>query len=167
VGSLRTFDPDGPALPDIPPISTRELAVGLVDLLSKADGLALPRYATIHETTQAFGLQFAPAAASLRALVSWAQRFGAVLVSKDDTDQHGQPCTYARIAFDYFGVDVTAYAFVPVTETGTPDEQPAHADYPHEPGRLYGCPACEAACHCTPGDAECVYSGPHNGLAAT
>ena len=42
-----------------------------------------------------------------------------------------------------------------------------HADYPHEPGRLYGCPACEAACHCTPGDAECVYSGPHNGLAAT
>ena len=42
-----------------------------------------------------------------------------------------------------------------------------HADYPHEPGRLYGCPACEAACHCNPGDAECVYSGPHNGQAAT
>ena len=42
-----------------------------------------------------------------------------------------------------------------------------HADYPHEPGRLYGCPACEARCHCTPGDAECVYSGPHNGQAAT
>ena len=36
-----------------------------------------------------------------------------------------------------------------------------HADYPHEPGRLHGCPACEAACHCTPGTTECVYDGPH------
>lgn len=23
-----------------------------------------------------------------------------------------------------------------------------HADYPHELGYLYGCPACEAECHC-------------------
>lgn len=29
------------------------------------------------------------------------------------------------------------------------------------PGRLYDCPVCEAACRCTPGDAECVYSVPH------
>jgi hypothetical protein len=41
-----------------------------------------------------------------------------------------------------------------------------HSDYPHEPGRLYGCPACEARCHCTPGTAECVYSGDHSGLSA-
>lgn len=40
-----------------------------------------------------------------------------------------------------------------------------HVDYPHEPGRLYDCPACEARCHCTPGDAECVFEGEHNGLA--
>lgn len=32
-----------------------------------------------------------------------------------------------------------------------------HADYPHEPGRLYDCAACEAQCHCEPGTAECVY----------
>ena len=34
-----------------------------------------------------------------------------------------------------------------------------HVDYPHEPGRLYDCPACEAQCHC--GDLSrttpCVY----------
>ena len=45
MGSLDTSTPvPGPALPDIPPCSTRELAVGLTDLFSKADGLALPTY---------------------------------------------------------------------------------------------------------------------------
>lgn len=26
-----------------------------------------------------------------------------------------------------------------------------HADYPHDPGTLYDCPACEGTCHCTDG----------------
>lgn len=38
-----------------------------------------------------------------------------------------------------------------------------HSEYPHEPGQLYDCPACENRCHCTDGMAECVYSGDHNG----
>lgn len=25
-----------------------------------------------------------------------------------------------------------------------------HVDYPHDPGRLYNCPACEAECLCDP-----------------
>lgn len=41
-----------------------------------------------------------------------------------------------------------------------------HVNYPHEPGRLYDCPACDAACHCRPGETECVYEGEHNGTAA-
>lgn len=43
-------------------------------------------------------------------------------------------------------------------------DEPEHVNYPHEPGRLYDCPACEAQCHCDadPGTTECVYSGPHN-----
>jgi len=38
-------------------------------------------------------------------------------------------------------------------------ETPGHIDYPHAPGRLIDCPACEAKCHCTgvPGDEPCVY----------
>ncbi len=40
-----------------------------------------------------------------------------------------------------------------------------HSNYPHESGYLYDCPACDAKCHCTPGHAECVYEGKHNGTA--
>jgi hypothetical protein len=121
MGSLDTSDPvNVPAwMPDIPPISTRELAVGLVDLFSKADGLALPGYVSIFGTSQAYLLQFDKTAASYRALVAWAQRFGAVLASDDHTDQHGQQCKYVHINFEFFGVDVTAYAFIPVAVTGT------------------------------------------------
>ena len=43
--------------------------------------------------------------------------------------------------------------------------KPVHADYPHEPGRLHDCPACDDHCHCTPGYTECVFEGEHNGLA--
>jgi hypothetical protein len=40
-----------------------------------------------------------------------------------------------------------------------------HANYPHEPGRLYDCVACESVCHCTRGSTECVFDGEHNGLS--
>lgn len=35
----------------------------------------------------------------------------------------------------------------------------AHVNYPHHPGYLIDCPACEADCHCQDGNAECVWSG--------
>ena len=37
--------------------------------------------------------------------------------------------------------------------------KPEHSDYPHEPGRLYDCPACEAECHCShlPGNTQCIF----------
>ncbi len=41
----------------------------------------------------------------------------------------------------------------------------AHNVYPHNVGYLFDCAACESACHCTAGHAECVYSGEHNGTA--
>lgn len=34
-----------------------------------------------------------------------------------------------------------------------------HADYPHSPGYLIDCEACESECHCTDGAAECVWAG--------
>lgn len=40
-----------------------------------------------------------------------------------------------------------------------------HVDYPHFSGYLFDCPACEASCHCAPGNAECVFEGEHNGTA--
>jgi hypothetical protein len=36
-------------------------------------------------------------------------------------------------------------------------EGPAHIDYPHEPGRLYDCPACVAECHCVAEEEPCVH----------
>ena len=36
------------------------------------------------------------------------------------------------------------------------DPGPAHVDYPHEPGTLYDCQACEAACFCA-GGFQCVH----------
>lgn len=40
---------------------------------------------------------------------------------------------------------------------------PEHNGYPHEPGYLHDCEACESSCHCTPGHALCVFDGEHNG----
>jgi hypothetical protein len=107
------------AVPELPPIGIGALAVGLTDLFRQADGLGLPHYAAIHESTQHFGLQFAPVRGSLRAVACWAQRFGGVLVSDKRFDHCKQECTYAGTTFEFFGIEVTAYAYVPVTATGT------------------------------------------------
>ena len=32
-----------------------------------------------------------------------------------------------------------------------------HADYPHLPGTLHGCYACEIECHCGDQEEPCVY----------
>lgn len=39
----------------------------------------------------------------------------------------------------------------------------AHANYPHEPGRLYDCPACDRRCWCDAAHwtTECVFEGAH------
>lgn len=50
-----------------------------------------------------------------------------------------------------------------MTRYNIPGTKLEHVDYPHFPGRLYDCPACDASCHCKPGEAECVYEGVHNG----
>ena len=32
-----------------------------------------------------------------------------------------------------------------------------HADYPHDPGTLYDCQACEESCYCGVSHSPCVY----------
>jgi hypothetical protein len=103
---------DSPELPSIP---LSALVVGLSGLLRAADGLGLPHYVAIHATTKYFGLQFAPEPASLKAIARWAQRFGGVLVSENRLNAQQQECRYAGVTFDYSGVEVAAYAYVPVT----------------------------------------------------
>ena len=110
-----TGQPGTPAALELPSISVAALAVGLSDLLRAADGLDLPHYAAIHELTRYYSLQFASEHASLKALARWAHRFGGVLVSENRLNHDKQPCIYAGVTFDYSGVEVHAYAYVPIT----------------------------------------------------
>jgi hypothetical protein len=166
---IRIYDPkDGPALPELPPLPIGSLVVGTLNLLQEAANLPQPRYITVADT-QDISLQFDADPASLRAITRWALRFGGVLISEPHHDETGM-ATYCHTEFSYYGVAVAAYAVIPAEHAPDPGpggEDPVpHADCPHLPGRLHDCPACEARCHCTPGDAECVYDGQHNGLAA-
>ena len=110
-----------------------------------------PGPSTVYEE-QLISLQFDRGPASLRAITRWALRFGGVLISEPHQDDNG-PQTYCHTKFPYYGVAVTAYAVIPAEPAPDPEpggEDPIpHADYPHLPGRLHDCPACEARCHCT------------------
>ena len=165
--TIRYYVPGDEAALDLPPAPVSVLAVGAVDLLQAAADLPQPRAVYVYEE-QLISLHFDPRPDSLRAITRWALRFGGVLISEPRQDDNG-PQTYCHTSFSYYGVAVTAYAVIPAEPARNPGpggEDPVpHADYPHLPGRLHDCPACEARCHCTPGDAECVYDGQHNGLA--
>jgi hypothetical protein len=164
--TIRYYVPGDEAALELPAAPISVLTVGAVDLLQAAADLPQPRAVYVYEE-QLISLHFDPCPASLRAITRWALRFGGVLISEPRQDENGKQ-TYCYTSFSYYGVAITAYAVIPAEpapEPGSEDSIP-HADYPHLPGRLHDCPACEARCHCTPGDAECVYNGQHNGLAA-
>lgn len=52
-------------------------------------------------------------------------------------------------------------------ESMTITDAAGHVDYPHHPGFLVDCGACEARCHCTPRSAMCVYIGYHRQFCRT
>jgi hypothetical protein len=145
------------ALAELPPLPIGALVVGTYNLLCEAADLPQPHYLTI-SSTQRIDLQFPGKPSSQRAITRWALRFGGVLASEPCEGKRG-PLTRCHLEFDYYGVAVKAYAYIPAATASN------HVSYPHLPGRLHDCPACEAQCHCTPGDAECVYGGQHNGMA--
>lgn len=57
------------------------------------------------------------------------------------------------------GMNIVAHVRPAEPESATAEAD--HSDYPHWPGTLYDCPACEARCYCDADSAECVYSGEH------
>jgi len=110
--SIHTYDPgDGAALPELPPLPIGILVTGTADLLHQAADLPQPIYITVFEE-QLVGLQFAPDRASLRAITRWTLRFGGVVISQPHQGEDG-PRTYVRAEFDFYGIAVTAYAFIP------------------------------------------------------
>jgi hypothetical protein len=109
--SIHTYDPDGTALPELPPLPIGVLTVGTADMLQQAADLPQPRCIFIYDG-QAISLQFAPEQASVRAITRWALRFGSVVTSEPHQGRNG-PETWHRAEFDYFGIAVRAYALVP------------------------------------------------------
>lgn len=111
MGSLDSFDPgNGPVLPDMP-LSVAALAARLSDLLSQADGLALPWIATVDEANQLLALEFGPDKQTIKDLVAWATRFGGV------TQSHScgifeEPSLHITATFTFGGADVSAFAFI-------------------------------------------------------
>lgn len=123
-------------------------------LFLTACGLPDPQSVVIYgvldgHTLDEISLHFPAGQPGKDAIAEWAAAFGAE-VTKTPGTSGDRPVLVARTEFPFRNITVTAFAII------------RHADYPHHPGTLYDCPACEAACHCTPGSAQCVYDGFHN-----
>ena len=105
------------AVPELPPLPIGALVYGTYELLQKASDLPQPKYVTA-STTLRVGLQFDPDRSSFLAITKWALRFGGVVTSTpcDATDG---PATLCSVEFDYYGVDVVAYAVIPAETAAT------------------------------------------------
>jgi len=118
---LYPFDPGGvPVVPDLPPISISVLPVGLADLLGRASGLPLPRQVSISEPQQEFALQFAPVPDSAHVITAWAMRFGGVLESHTCEPEPGQCYRHITVTFEFYGITVEAYTFIPSARQENP-----------------------------------------------
>ena len=136
--TIYSYDPKDPgaALPELPPLPIGSLVVGALNLLQEAADLPQPRHLTVCDA-QAIICQFDEDPASLRAITRWALRFGGVLVTQPHHDENGM-ATYCHTKFPYYGVAITAYAFLPAPPGATTCSDPGcdycgHHDNPAAP----------------------------------
>jgi hypothetical protein len=110
--SIDIYDPkDGPALPELPPLPIGALAAGTAALLQQAADLPAPTSVTIYDH-DAITVQFARDKTSVRAITRWALRFGSVMTSHPGRIE-AESGTWYTTDFDYYGIAVHAFAFVP------------------------------------------------------
>ena len=114
---MTTIPFDGTAVPELPPLPIGALAVGVVNLLQETADLPAPQLICISDT-QSISLQVAGDRASLRAVTRWALRFGSVLTSHPHQGKTGTEI-WCRAEFDYYGVEVNAYAHIPAGTAAT------------------------------------------------
>jgi hypothetical protein len=116
--SIHVYDPsDGAALPELPPLPIGALAVGVAELLQQATDLPAPTSITMYDH-QAISVQFARHQASVRAITRWAARFGSVMTSRPGQIE-SDTGTWHTADFDYYGIAVHAFAFVPAEPAST------------------------------------------------
>jgi hypothetical protein len=100
------------ALAELPPLPMAALMIGVYNLLSEGADLPQPRYVSVSEAGQHIDLQFPRERSSLQAITQWNRRFGGVLTQEPHDSESG-PSTFTKAAFDYYGLEVEAYAFIP------------------------------------------------------
>jgi hypothetical protein len=117
--SIHTYDPasTGTELPELAPLSIGALAVGVAELLQRAADLPAPTSVTMYDH-DAISVQFARDQASVRAITRWAARFGSVTASKPGKVE-SDTGTWHTTDFDYYGIAVHAFAFVPAVPAST------------------------------------------------
>jgi hypothetical protein len=93
------------------PLSISGLVVAASNLLDQAADLPQPRYITISRL-QNISMAFTHATEGVKELGRWALRFGGEETSQPYEGDNG-PETLCRLDFDYCGLAVQAYAFVP------------------------------------------------------
>ena len=96
----------------LPPLPIAGLVVGVVNLLDEAADLPQPRYLSVSDL-QMVSLQFPPERESIRAITRWVRRFGGVVTSEHRVSGDG-PELWCRASIDYYGIEVSAYAHIPV-----------------------------------------------------
>jgi len=112
---MTTIHLHDPKTADAPltPLPISALIIAAWNLLEEASDLPQPRYIGVSGGSQSISLQFPPDAASYRAVVRWALRFGAVIASNPLPDDGKGPRTVLRADFDYYGICADAYAVLP------------------------------------------------------
>ena len=115
--SIHVYDPADvrAALPELPPLPIGALTVGAAELLQQAADLPAPTSLTVSDT-QHINVQFGRDKASVRAITRWAARFGSAVTVQPGTveyDTGPETGTWYRTEFDYYGIAVTAFAFIP------------------------------------------------------
>jgi hypothetical protein len=99
-------------LAELPPLPIAALMIGVYNLLQDGADLPQPCYIAVSQTSQQIELQFPGKQPSLRAITGWARRFGSTVTKHPHHDKRGQ---FTRVAatFGYYGLTVTAYAYIP------------------------------------------------------
>jgi hypothetical protein len=99
-------------LAELPPLPMAALMIGVYNLLQEGADLPQPWYISVSETSQRIDLQFPGKQPSRQAITGWAHRFGSAVTTDPHRDERGE---YTRVAatFGYYGLTVTAYAFIP------------------------------------------------------
>jgi hypothetical protein len=105
------------ALAKLTPLPMAALVIAAWNLLDQAADLPQPQMIDIYDT-QHISFQFPPEQPSLDAVARWARRFGGALTSGPQQTERG-PQTWCRLAFDYYGVRVDAYAHIPAEPATT------------------------------------------------